>query len=156
MTIIIRTIIDHPEFIPAVAAWYKNYWGARFPDRTQKDWENTISIDSDQLPLTLIAIDTDANTVVGTITLKFQGMGDYKKDQVWLSSLYVVPEHRGKKIATQLIVQLETTAQKQFSEIYLYTKTDGRIYKQLGWMEIEPVEFQGILFRVMKKILTTH
>ena len=71
------------------------------------------------MPLTFIAVDTDVNKPVGTITLKFQGMGDYKKDQVWLSSLYVISEYRGKKIATQLISHLEAIAKKQFPEIYL-------------------------------------
>ncbi|PIZ03452.1 MAG: hypothetical protein COY58_09295 [Gammaproteobacteria bacterium CG_4_10_14_0_8_um_filter_38_16] len=153
MPIIIKPIIDYPEFISVVAAWYKSYWGSRFPDRTEKDWEDTISIVENQLPFTLIAIDTESNMPVGTVTLKLYGMGDYKADQAWLSSLYVVPEYRGKKIATQLIADIETFAKKQFREIYLYTKTDGRIYKQLGWIEIEPVEFQGVSFRVMKKLL---
>lgn len=153
MSIIIKPIIDHPEFISTVAGWYKSYWGSRFPDRTQKDWEDTISILENQLPYTLVAIDVDNNKPVGIVTLKLHGMGDYKKEEAWLSSLYVVPEYRGRKIATQLIADIESFAKEQFHEIYLYTKTDGRIYKQLGWVEIEPVEFQGVLFRVMKKLL---
>ena len=98
MPIIIESIANHPGFIPTVAVWYKSYWGSRFPHRTQKDWEDTISIFEDQLPFTLIAIDTESNMPVGTVTLKLHGMGDYKSDQAWLSSLYVVPEYRGKKL----------------------------------------------------------
>ena len=154
MPITIHPIANHPEFVPTVAAWYKSYWGPRFPGLTQKDWENTIAINQNQLPFTIIAIDTDTNTPVGTATLKLCGMGNYKADKSWLSSLYVVPEYRGKKIATQLIVSIEAVAQKKFPEIYLYTKTDGRIYKQLGWVEIDSVELQGQSFRVMKKPLT--
>ncbi|MCX7124955.1 MAG: hypothetical protein NTU49_04225, partial [Gammaproteobacteria bacterium] len=56
MPIIIKPIIDHPELISVVADWLKSYWGSRFPDRTQKEWENTILTNENQLPFTLIAI----------------------------------------------------------------------------------------------------
>jgi GNAT superfamily N-acetyltransferase len=153
MPIIILPIAMRSEFIPTVAAWYKKYWGPRFPDRTQKDWERTIICNENQLPFTIIAIDTDTNTPVGTATLKLRGMGDYKANLPWLSSLYVIPEYRGKKIATKLIQQIEIIAKSKFPEIYLYTKTDGLIYKKLDWIEIETVLIQDTSFRVMKKSL---
>ncbi|HLB56769.1 MAG TPA: GNAT family N-acetyltransferase [Coxiellaceae bacterium] len=154
MTIVIAPINKYPQFLPIVAKWYMSFWGEKYPKRTLSDWEDFIGKNSDEAPFTLIAFDNKNPTVVlGTASLKLNGMGQYKPDHVWLSAVFVPPEYRGKKIATTLINEVIDIARKKYPDIYLFTRTDGRIYKNLGWRVTEVTEFQETQVLIMKKSL---
>lgn len=155
MPIEICNINNYPELVTVVAKWYMSFWGERCPERTQKQWEAFIGRNSDKPPLTLIAIDTNKNPAmpVGTASLKLAGMGEYKPEKLWLSAVYVPPEYRGNNIATALIKEIIDIAAKQDTDLYLFTRTNGRIYEKLGWRTVHMNAYQGSNVRVMRKSL---
>lgn len=154
MGIIIAPINKYPQFLPIVAKWYMSFWGDKYPKRTLSEWEAFVYKNSNEAPFTLIAFDDKNPTVVlGTASLKLKGMGKYKPDHVWLSAVFVPLEYRGEKIATALINEVIYIARKQYPDIYLFTRTDGRIYKNIGWRVTEVTEFQGTHVIIMKKSL---
>ena len=156
MTIEIVHINKYPEFFPVVAKWYMSFWGEKYPERTLHDWELFIGRNIDKPPLTLIAIDTSKRPIeiVGTASIKLSGMGQYEANSPWLSAVFVPYEYRDKKIASTLIVEIIKIASKEYADIYLFTRTDGRIYKKLGWDVIETSQYQGSIVRIMKKSLS--
>lgn len=155
MTILIAHINNYPEYVSDIAEWYMSFWGKKYPERTKSDWQADIGRSSDKPPITLIAIDTNKNppVPVGTASLKLGGMDKYDLSTAWLSALYVIPEYRGKNIASDLIGEIIKLAGKRYEELYLFTRTDGRIYKKLGWGVMEFAEYQGGEVCVMKKSL---
>lgn len=155
MTIFISNIINYPQHSGIIAEWYMSFWGNYYPTRTIKDWQSIIGNNIDKPPLTLIAIDTAQNPPIpiGTASLILDGMEKNDRNTAWLSALYVIPEYREKGVATRLIQEIIKIASKQYGALYLFTRTDGRIYHNLGWGTISEIEYQGNNVLVMIKQL---
>jgi GNAT superfamily N-acetyltransferase len=152
---LITYIINHPDHYATVADWYMSFWGKNYPDRTKTDWEAYIGKYADKLPMTLIALDDSTNpfTPIGTASIRLNGMDNCPLNTAWLSGVYVPPEHRGKGVATSLIKEALKITSKQYNQLYLFTRTDGRIYKNLGWQTTSEIEYQGSQVSVMQNLL---
>jgi GNAT superfamily N-acetyltransferase len=152
----ITYIIHHPDYCATVADWYISFWGKNYPNRTNADWQAYIGKSVSKLPITLVAIDesTSPPSPVGTASIRLNGMDNCTPNTAWLSGVYVPDDHRGKGIATALIKEAIKVASEQYSQLYLFTRTDGRIYKNLGWKTTNKMEYQGHEVLVMTNTLT--
>lgn len=72
----------------------------------------------------------------------------------WLSVIYTTKGHRQKGLGTLLCKKVEEMARGQnVKKIYLYTHTAESMYKKLGWVEMERIQYKGKDTAVMRKEL---
>ncbi len=152
---IINYIINYPEYYGIVADWYMTHWGSNYPERTHADWIAYIGKNTDKIPITIIAIEQKQESLIpiGTASLRLGDLEQYNPNTAWLSGVYVTPPHRGKGIGTALIKEIIKIANKKFDALYLFTRTDGRIYKNLGWEMIDEIEQPSEKVSVMMRFL---
>ena len=62
----------------------------------------------------------------------------------WLTSLFVVPEHRRKGAGAVLVRAIEDQARERgFSRLYLYTSDAVGFYERLGWQVLDRTSWKG-------------
>ena len=62
----------------------------------------------------------------------------------WLTSLFVVPEHRRKGAGAVLVRAIEDQARERgFSRLYLYTTEAVEFYARLGWTVLDHTHWKG-------------
>jgi GNAT superfamily N-acetyltransferase len=72
----------------------------------------------------------------------------------WLALVYTVPEKRGKGYGAMLCEAIEAHAKViGLTELHLFTHTAERLYKRLGWVELERLILRGREIVVMRKSL---
>ena len=77
-----------------------------------------------------------------------------KELQPWLALVYTVPEHRGKGYGAILCEEIQRIANELGTkELYLFTHTAERLYKRLGWEQLERIDLKGKDIAIMKKEL---
>ena len=111
-----RSIIEHPDLARYVLGW------GRIDD------------------CGVIAIDQDTNEPVGAAWLRLmtgteQGYG-FVDDRTPELSVAVLPEYRGHKVGTRMILQLLQIARTMYSEVSLSVSMDNparRLYERLGF-----------------------
>jgi GNAT superfamily N-acetyltransferase len=85
-----------------------------------------------------------------TVEPRFKAFGP------WLAVIYTAKGHRQKGFGTQLCKKVVDMAREMgVKEIFLYTHTAESMYKKLGWVEMERIQYKGKDTAVMRKSLTT-
>ncbi|WP_419903653.1 GNAT family N-acetyltransferase [Kiloniella sp.] len=127
---------NHPEFIEACAHWNYNAWSKN------SGWtlKQTISgyrdlASNNKLEQGFVAL--SEGKLLGTALLIENDHESYKHYRPWLAALYVDPNHRGQRIARNLVNTVKDFARKRGeARLFLYTKTP-KIYKAMGWNLVE-------------------
>jgi GNAT superfamily N-acetyltransferase len=131
----------HPEYAPILAFWaYREWYKSRsIPfDLVIKSYKERIN--SDQIPMTWIAIEDDIP--VGMVSIKNNDLWSRKDLNPWLASLFVLPDYRRRGVGFMLIKQvIEKTNLLQYPSLYLFTDYDnnqlGKYYTKTGWSFLE-------------------
>ena len=119
--------------------WLVAEWGEVEPFKSHSDGTVT-------MPPPLLAI--EGQQLLGG--LMFSGFRKPGGDALglWINALYVAPEHRRKKIASQLIQAAEVQACRA-AQRELFALTDiPTLYENLGWQRIETSN-EGIVLRAV-------
>lgn len=143
---------DRPDLLPKLAElcgreWIHLYesWDA---DTSLREFE--ASRTDGQLPITLIAIEDD--TLLGTVSIVLNDLPGREDLNPWLASLLVLPEHRGKHVASFLVRQVEEfLGQLGFAEAFLFTEAAGGLFQKLGWEPYEPAKTNGHDVMIFRK-----
>ena len=147
-------LVERPGLVDQVAAWGFAEWGHLNPGQTLQSRTARIRerMNIDRVPIVLVALD-DAGPMVGTASLLFDDLeGDPRNP--WLASVFVPVEHRGKGIASALVVAIEDAARRLgHPTLYLFTTSAARLYARLGWRALERREYRGEHIQVMDKAL---
>lgn len=127
-----------PEYYPILSFWsYKEWYLKRNIefDVVLKDYKRrggTLS-----LPFTSVAV---CNSMpVGMASLKENDLWSRKDINPWLSSLYVIPEFRGRGIGERLTVEIQKKASVlNYKKIYLFLGNSEsgllkNFYQKRGW-----------------------
>jgi predicted N-acetyltransferase YhbS len=102
------------------------------------------------LPVTFLAMED--SKVVGTVSLDLSDLPSHDQLSPWLASLFVVPEARGRGIATALVRHAqEFPALRKVSALYLWTPGLTRLYERCGWIEIERTHYASRPITVMRR-----
>lgn len=146
-------LADNKNALPVLANWYFEEWGylrkGDSPDKVTARLQPYLN--TNKIPLILLAF---KNTeLLGAAQLKFREMDIYPEKEHWLGGVYVPVNHRGKRIAENLINQNTTVASDLgVRQLYLQTQhLDGGLYGRLGWQAVEQVNYHGIDVLVMVK-----
>ncbi len=152
MSLKIEYLADYPEFVPILAGWFFQEWGARTPNDTLQVFTERLleRMNRDKPPLAVVAL--QGEEPVGTAALKIQEMETHPQYKYWLGSVYVKENWRGSGIASALINAVIREAERfDISELYLYTRGSEGLYKRLDWQEIERPIFRGRTVTIMKR-----
>lgn len=126
---------NHPEHVVTCAQWSFDQWGHYTPHKTLQDFiaSRKEYLNDDCLPLTLLAF--DRQTPVGMVSLAKSK--DICRDLCpWLSTIYVIPEYRGKGVGSLLEAKIcEKARTMGYKKIYCFTSDVTVIpwYERLNW-----------------------
>lgn len=85
------------------------------------------------------------------------GAGEaHNKDaqSIWLTNMYVLPEHRKQGLAQVLLNRAEDYARSlQLKHIYLYAQDAEGYYKKRGWLVLKTVNLDGQKLKVLVRHL---
>ncbi len=150
----ISPLVERPDLVAQVAAWGFAEWGHLNPGETLEKRVIRIKgkMNVDRVPVAFVALDDDGD-IVGTASLIFDDLeGDPRNP--WLASVFVLPTHRKKGIASALVRTVEETARRLgYARLYLFTSTAPDLYAGLGWRPLERRDYRGEHIQVMDRTL---
>lgn len=149
-------LADHQRTVPVLAQWLFEEWGHCYPDTSVDTMASQLRarMHRDRSPLALVAF--EAGEPIGTASLKIREVEIRPQYEHWLGSLFVAEPYRGRGIGSKLITAIKAEADKLgIDELYLYTRqaATARLYKKLGWIEIEQANYRSRPALIMKAIL---
>lgn len=138
------------ELISLIADWYLDEWsidkGAtieklnNFPDEGTP-FQMVMTLNG--LPIATGGIYLHVGLLVAEPRLKVF--------QPWLALVYTSPQHRNKGYGAILCKKIQTRAKSMgLNELFLFTHTAERLYKRLGWQQLERINLKGKDIAVMK------
>jgi len=142
--------------IPIIAQWYFDEWGYLAQENSiEKALQNLQTyLNTDKIPLMVIA--KNEQEILGTAQLKYREMSIYPEKEHWLGGVYVSKDHRGKRVAEKIILEVISIAKKlAVQKLFLQTENlSGGLYARMGWKPIEKVNYHRRNVLVMEKIIT--
>jgi GNAT superfamily N-acetyltransferase len=148
----IEYLADHPTLVPTVAAWQQAQFGYLTPNAALEDRTERLrrSLQKDALPMAFVALSGNgaplgsAGILPETIT--------HTHLTPWLSSVYVLDEHRGKGIASALSLRaVAEAARLGFDRLYLFTPRSESLYARIGWKAFERIDNNGTRLTLMER-----
>jgi len=74
--------------------------------------------------------------------------------ETWLSYVFTDPDKRGKGYASSMVIEALRFAQEMgIKFLHLFTRTNGNVYRRLGWIDVERTEYKGGPVIVMSRKL---
>ena len=137
-------LADHSAFLPVIAAWHHDEWAYIRPGDTVERRQKRLAAECgrQQIPTTLVALKD--GTPVGSISLIAEDMDSHPHLTPWLASLYVAKEHRRQGIGAALVRRvIEEAKSLRVPRLYLYTPSEERFYRGLGWRTLEQTSYAG-------------
>ncbi|MEM7034181.1 MAG: GNAT family N-acetyltransferase [Chloroflexota bacterium] len=136
----IAFLTDYPDTIPPLTQWFRDQWPEYFAGRTLSDIAQDFYAEAnrDDIPLRLLAFIDDE--LAGTITLRDQASSVLPNYHPGLGGLYVLEQHRGRGIGTELVKAGMDLAQEQgYERVYVETVKARGIIERLGWKFVQTV-----------------
>ncbi|CAM3674707.1 MULTISPECIES: GNAT family N-acetyltransferase [Halomonas] len=148
-----RLSADDPN-IPIVARWTFGAWGHLHPGLTLEEAIELTKAECGSAAVPSIFVAMNGELPVGTASLVADDMSIRSELTPWLASVFVVPEWRGKGIASALVQRVEAEVLESGMEhFYLYTPDQQALYRRLAWQEEETLEYRGETVTLMSRQL---
>ncbi|WGI24397.1 GNAT family N-acetyltransferase [Halomonas alkaliantarctica] len=135
-----------------VAGWIFEAWGHLHPGLTLEQAIDRTKAKCGQAGVPSIFVATQGAVPVATASLVADDMSIRHELTPWLASVFVLPKWRGQGIASALVRRVEAEATASgFDRFYLYTPDQQALYRQLGWQDVERLEYRGENVTVMSR-----
>ena len=149
----IVVLAERTELIPVVAGWQYNTWGLGYPGGSLAVWTDFVRERAGGIgiPMTWVAL-VDGRPV-GCVGLLASEMATHMDLSPWLSSLYVMPEQRGRGVGGSLVRHCEGAAWRLgVDPLYAYaTTTVASLYVGLGWRQVVTERYRDEEVTVLAK-----
>jgi GNAT superfamily N-acetyltransferase len=146
----IEYLVDRQNDTSEIVDWLYEQWGHHY-NYGKEVWANRVNnrLNKEKIPTTFVATVNDK--AVGTASIIKYDLETRKDLSPWLADVYVLPGHRGKKIATKLIERvLEETKKIGISKLFLFTREAEGLYKKMNWKLINTINYHGDQGTLMK------
>jgi len=143
-------LADHPALLPVVALWHHDEWAYIRPGDTLERRQKRLAVECgrQEIPTTVVALKNGA--ALGSISLLADDMDSHPHLTPWLASLYVPKEHRRQGIGAALVRRIiEEAKSLRVPRLYLYTPSEERFYRGLGWRTVEETTYAGKAATIM-------
>lgn len=148
---ILRLDADSPH-VPVVAQWTFMAWGHLHPGKTLQEAIEETAAECGTCGVPSVFVAMQGDIPVGTASLIADDMSIRPELTPWLASVFVIPEWRGRGIASALVQRVEAEAQaSRLGQFYLYTPDQQALYQRLGWQPIEQLGYRGENVTVMSR-----
>src|SRR5258708_25458313 len=135
----ITYLIDHPDYIPQLAQWLFEQWGAILGEKTHEARIKKLNahMNRDQLPIAWVA---HANgQLLGTAALRVHDLEERKDLTPWLGGVFVGAQFRRRGIGAALCTTVEEAARMRgMQTLYLFTLDKQAWILRLGWKLLAP------------------
>ncbi len=145
-------ITVHSPHVATLAGWAHAEWGHLHPGRSRAAAIATFRADCGPAGVPSVFAALDGERPVGMASLVAEDMSDRRELTPWLASVYVLPEWRGRGIASRLVRRVEEEARAHGHGLfYLYTPDQQSLYRRLGWVDVEQREYHGETVTIMRR-----
>ena len=144
---------DDLETLKLIADWYLKEWNIP-TDITIKRLQ-TITADKEQFQvlMTLDGIPISTGGLYDHVGL-LDKEPRFKIHKKWLALIYTTPDKRGQGYGALICKFIQDHSKNLgLSKIHLFTDTAERLYKRLGWIEIEKITISDRNIVIMTKDL---
>jgi predicted N-acetyltransferase YhbS len=128
-------LADAPWHAGTLARWHHGEWNHLYRDWTLAAAEAELLDHATRktLPTTLIA--TRGDVLLGSVSLVSVDAEELAHlGGPWLASLYVAPEHRGRKLGARLVdAAVKLAADEHIDTLRLFTSDHVDYYRRMGW-----------------------
>jgi predicted N-acetyltransferase YhbS len=151
----INLLAQQPQLFDAVTQMLHREW-SDFPN-----WRDATTIQQrlqtrnarEAKTLTLVATTADG-ALMATASIIHYELQDIDEREFWLGEVITAAEHRGKGLASALVLRLiEEARQREIAALWLYTPDQQALYRRFGWLDVEQREIAGEAVTVMKLAL---
>lgn len=128
-----------PQLLDTVAAMLHQEWSgfSHWRDRSAIRQRLLMRNAQPAKTFTLVALNAE-NEVLATASTILHELDDIHERQFWMGEVLTVAAHRGKGVASALVLRLiEEARQRHMPELWLYTPDQQAFYRRYGWQEIE-------------------
>jgi predicted N-acetyltransferase YhbS len=147
---VVANLVDHAHFGPLLARWHALEWGHLYAG-PGSNWDEQIAVEEfagmqrSEIPLTLIALATGTNELLGSVSLiaddELQG---YQHLTPWIASLFVNPGSRNHGIARVLMNRIVGEAARLgYDHVFLFSSGQEQYYATRGWETIDHASAHG-------------
>ncbi|WNL43254.1 GNAT family N-acetyltransferase [Halomonas sp. PAMB 3264] len=149
-----RLRADSPH-VTLVATWTFEAWGHLHPGQTLEKQIAFVRSECGVGGVPSIFVALEKGAAVGTASLIADDMSTRPELGPWLASVFVLPNQRGRGIASRLVARVEQEALSNGFECgYLYTPDQQALYHRLGWRAFEEVTYLGEQVTLMAKCVS--
>jgi len=146
----VEYLADRPDAIATVAAWEHAQWGHLMPEvaLTQITSAFERRAHRDRVPITLLGFAGDE--LVATASLVVHDMSTRRNLTPWLAIVYVAPARRRRGFGSEIVRAVQREAKALGIEtVYLFTPDQMPFYAQLGWKDLETLDYRGERVTIM-------
>ncbi|MBB3332512.1 GNAT superfamily N-acetyltransferase [Halomonas campaniensis] len=148
-----RLRADSPH-LARVAGWEHDQWGYLSPGETRASRRAELEAECGPGGVPSVFVALHGERPVGTASLVAEDMSDRPDLGPWLASVYVLPEWRGRGIASRLVRRVEAEAREAGIErLWLFTPDQQALYVRLGWRERVWLSYRGERVAIMERCL---
>ncbi|MBD3896560.1 GNAT family N-acetyltransferase [Halomonas sp. ML-15] len=141
-------------YLATVAGWTHAAWGHLHPGKTLADAIQQLRGECGAGGVPSVFVAMHDGVPVGTASLVVDDMSDRRDLSPWLASVFVLPEWRGRGIASSLVRRVEAEARDAgIALFYLYTPDQQALYARLGWQPVEERDYRGEAVTIMRRRL---
>jgi N-acetylglutamate synthase-like GNAT family acetyltransferase len=152
----ISYLIEHPEYVPQLARWLFEEWGAILGEKTLEVRIKKLSahLSRDELPIAWVA---HANgQVFGTAALRVHDLEGREDLTPWLGGVFVGSQFRHRGIGEALCATVENAARLRGVQVlYLFTLDKQAWYSRQGWTVLASCVWHERPGEIMSKGLQT-
>ena len=135
----ISHLIEHPEYVPQLAQWLFEEWGAILGEKTPDARIKKLNphMNRDHLPIAWVAHVN--GQLLGTAALRVHDLEGREDLTPWLGGVFVGSPFRRRGIGPALCATVEEAARSRgIQTLYLFTLDKQAWYLRLGWKVLGP------------------
>src|ERR1041385_1195752 len=152
----ISYLIDHPEYVPQLAQWLFEQWGAILGEKTLEVRIKKLKahMNRDELPIAWVA---HANgEPLGTASLRVHDLDGREDLTPWLGGVFVDSHFRRRGIGSALCAMVENAARSRgIQTLHLFKLDKQEWYSRLGCSVLGPCVWHQRRGDIMYKQLQT-
>jgi GNAT superfamily N-acetyltransferase len=144
-------LADLPAASAGLARLHHGHWAALMPDWSLPEAIAELEDHATRRAFPTTWIARQGDRIVGSVSLVTSDAAQFPHYTPWLSSLFVLPEFRGRGIGEALVGRLLFAARRwDFAAVHLFTEGPITLYRRTGFEVIEETRLFDKPVRILR------